>query len=146
MITPLGANVPLAYYGAPVAADARTSPETLALYASDVWSGALGPLTPAIGTRLELARDGAPLLSPHLGLSLDAWSGAVLKAAIRRLEQRVTEPLWLEGNADLRAARVWHGVVGLEQTLPGATLLRLEGYGKRYSHLPVVAEGSRATL
>ena len=51
-------------------------------------------------------------------------------------EQRSSDPLL----GELRPARAWHGVLGLSQHVPGPVVIELEGWAKRYEHLPVVGE------
>lgn len=113
------------------------------VYVEDEWVGLAERLTPRLGVRVDWASLGETLVSPRAGLSVRAWPGAVVKGAWGIYYQRTLDPLSLDavyGNPSLLAERVHQYIAGVEQLLPIAALLRLEGYYKDMESLIVTPD------
>lgn len=106
-------------------------------------SRAIGRVTPTIGLRLDRysqARD--TRVSPRVNITIGVRRSSSIRLAWGEYSQ-APSPRYFDqarGQSALRPQRATHAIVGFEQgRLTDAWFFRVEGYYKRYRHLPVDA-------
>ena len=140
--SPTWAALPLGDYGQPsIHVEPKLGFPDGALYVEDDWLGVVGGLDLRAGLRWSFANPThQQLVSPRLGLAYNFKSRTTVKLAGGMYHQSPLDTTVLDptfGNADIRAERNVHLVLGIDQLLPFGALLRAEGYYKWMDRLVV---------